>query len=51
MAKLVVLIEVDEKRGKGVEGDPVRLVRQWWTTDGTFVVELDPYKEASDGTR
>jgi hypothetical protein len=44
MAKLVVLIEAEEKRGRGVsESDPVRIVMQWFTLGGKLVVEKDPH--------
>lgn len=42
MAKLVTLIETTDLCGQGVKGDPVRRVRQWFTTEGELVVEDDP---------
>ena len=46
MAKLVVLIESETKRGLGQrDSDPVRIVRQWWTPEGEFVFEKDPIDE------
>lgn len=51
-AKLVTLIEVYDRRGLGVEHDPVRLVRQWWTLDGMLVVEApDPYAQCKSASR
>ena len=47
MAKLVTLIETAERRGKGVEDDPVRLVSQWFTLEGEFVAERDPWLESA----
>lgn len=46
MAKLVELIETEAKRGMGTHHDPVRVVPQWWTTDGELVVENDPQMAA-----
>jgi hypothetical protein len=50
MAKLVELIETDDLRGAGTPSDPCRRVQQWFTKDGTLVVESDPhaYVEAQD---
>lgn len=45
MAELVELIYTEEKRGTGKDGDPVRLVKQWWTKDGQLVVEKDEWLE------
>jgi hypothetical protein len=39
MARLIQLIETDDRRGAGRDGDPVRLVTQYFTTEGDFVVE------------
>jgi hypothetical protein len=30
------------KRGKGVEDDPVRCVRQYWSREGELLAEVDP---------
>ncbi len=32
------------RRGKGIEGDPVRVITQIWTTDGEFLAERDPFR-------
>jgi hypothetical protein len=29
-------------RGKGVEGDVMRIVTQYWTLDGELLAEVDP---------
>lgn len=42
MAKLIQVIEADQKEGKGVEGDPVRSVATYWSTDGNILAWLDP---------
>lgn len=48
MARLInlQLIETDEKRGSGVEEDPMRRVMQLFAPDGTLVLEYDPHKDA-----
>lgn len=42
MSKLIQVIETISKRGKGVPGDPVRVVTEYWTTDGILLAEVDP---------
>jgi hypothetical protein len=42
-ARLIQVIEVDERRGKGIEGDPVRVVLQYWSTDGVLLAERDTW--------
>jgi len=44
MTKIIELIETTEKRGKGIEGDPIRLVYQLFTKEGKLVFEDDPCK-------
>lgn len=41
-----VIITTMLRRGKGVEGDPVRIVTEVFTKDGKKIAEYDP--EASD---
>lgn len=41
IAKVVKLIYTQERVGKGVDGDPVRLVDQLFTLDGHLVAECD----------
>lgn len=45
MPKLIdiQLIESETTKGKGVENDPVRKLKQYWTTDGQLLIELDTY--------
>lgn len=33
------------RRGKGKDGDPVRIITQYWTPDGKLLAEVDPCKE------
>ena len=40
--RLITVIEVEATRGEGVEGDPIRSVTQYWSTDGTMLAERDP---------
>lgn len=32
------------RRGAGVDGDPVRVITQIWTTDGELLAEKDPFR-------
>ncbi len=32
------------RRGKGVEGDPIRIITQYWSLDGRLLAEVDPCK-------
>lgn len=47
MAKLIKLelIETETSRGDGTEKSPSRLVKQLFTTDGTLVLEYDPFED------
>lgn len=36
---VVRVVRVTFNRGRGVQGDPIREVEQWWTTDGHFIGE------------
>jgi hypothetical protein len=42
----VRVIEVIEasimRRGQGVEGDPIRIITQYWSLDGELLAEVDP---------
>lgn len=42
-AKVIPVIVTDlATRGAGVEGDPVRRIRQIWSLDGQLLAEVDP---------
>jgi hypothetical protein len=42
-ARIIQVIETTIlRRGKGVEGDPIRIIRQYWAADGTLLAEVDP---------
>jgi hypothetical protein len=48
-AKLVELIEVEEREGRGLDSsDPVRMVTRWYTKAGEMVCERDRWKEGRD---
>jgi len=38
-----VIITDLETRGKGIEGDPIRMVIQIWRKDGTLLAEKDEW--------
>jgi len=42
MAKIIEVILTEDFRGKGIEGDPCRLVPQWWSREGELLFEKDP---------
>ena len=43
-AELIQVIRTSlTTRGKGVDGDPIRRVTQFWTTDGELLAEVDPW--------
>jgi hypothetical protein len=42
MAKVIQVIEVEVKRGKGIEDDPIRGVMQYWSLEGELLAESDP---------
>lgn len=39
--KVISVIEVNAKKGMGIEGDPVREITQYWDMDGNFLAERD----------
>lgn len=43
MSRLVEVILTEVKRGVGIEKDPVRFVRQFFTKDGVLAAEYDPF--------
>ena len=47
-AQLIQVIEVVMPRGKGVVGDPYRLVTQYYSTDGDLLAERDFWKEEQE---
>jgi predicted lipid-binding transport protein (Tim44 family) len=48
VAEVIQVIHTNlEKRGMGVEGDPVRRVEQYWSLDGQLLFENDPCKKVN----
>ena len=43
MARLIQVIETSELRGKGIEGDPMRRVQQFFSIDGELLAENDSH--------
>jgi len=37
-----VIITTTERRGNGVEGDPIRIITKVFLKDGTLIAEHDP---------
>lgn len=41
--KVIQVIETSIlRRGKGVIGDPIRVITQYWSLDGKLLAEVDP---------
>ena len=44
-ARLIEVIVTELKlTGEGKDGDPVRIVRQYWSVDGQLLAEVDTWK-------
>lgn len=42
--KLIQVIETKLlRRGQGTEASPIRIITQYWSTDGKLLAEVDPY--------
>jgi hypothetical protein len=42
--RIIQVIETNlATRGKGVEGDPIRRIKQYWSLDGELLWEVDPF--------
>ena len=51
-ARLIQVIETDlEMRGKGIEGSPIRRIRQYWSVDGELLAEVDHWANAEETKR
>jgi hypothetical protein len=44
-AKIIEVIQTVSNRGRGVEGDPVREVIQYWTKEGVLLFEKDNWSD------
>ncbi len=38
-ARVIEVIVISVNKGAGIEGDPVRIWTQYWSTDGVFLAE------------
>lgn len=47
-AKVISVIETKSLRGCGTEGDPCRIVTQYWSLEGKFLAEHDGLNESMD---
>ena len=48
--KIVPMVTVEAKVGDGTENNPVRIVTQYWNTDGEMVAEKDPVTQLATGS-
>lgn len=46
-AKVIKVIETHTKEGKGIEDDPVRIVRTYWDLKGNILAFSDPFKNSN----
>jgi hypothetical protein len=44
VARIIEVIETQDRRGLGRDNDPIRLVYQLWTKDGVLIFERDDWK-------
>ncbi len=42
-ARVIKVIEVITRAGKGTQEDPNRLVTQYWSLDGKLLATVDPF--------
>ena len=42
-AVVVQLIKTTSTRGLGTDANPVRIITQYWTLEGDFLFEFDPF--------
>lgn len=49
-AKLIQVIAIESIVGEGVEGDPVRAVREYFSTDGVLLARTDGLEDLQLGT-
>lgn len=41
-ARVIQVIVTEAIEGRGVDGDPVRIVHQYWSLDGELLAKVDP---------
>ena len=50
-ARVIQVIETSlVLRGKGVDGDPIRRITQYWTLDGKLLAEVDPWQSKTENS-
>ena len=50
-ARVIQVIETSlDLRGKGVDGDPIRRITQYWTLDGKLLAEVDPWQSKTENS-
>lgn len=42
-ARVIQVIETKSLKGRGVDSDPVRVIKQFWDFDGNLIAESDPF--------
>lgn len=47
-ARAKIVIEAKEQEGRGIEGDPSRIVYRYYELDGKFLAERDRWKETQN---
>ncbi len=47
-AKLIQVIETESEVGRGTDNDPVRTVKQYWSTEGELLAISDPLVRSSE---
>lgn len=48
MAKVIQVIDTTKRRGKGIDGDPMRIIQQYWSLEGKLLAEVDPFPDYLD---
>lgn len=43
-----VIETTNARRGEGVEGDPIRVLTQYWDMEGRLLAEVDPLKKGDE---
>lgn len=48
LVKMIEVVMVESLRGFGQQGDPVRVVTQYWSLDGELLAENDPVRPVTE---
>lgn len=44
--EIILMVKTENAvRGEGIEGDPIRIITQYWDMEGNLVFEIDPIKK------